>query len=139
MITTVVDDKDADYQQTGVIAEGARIPIRSIRTTEKGVKFYKFGGGFEFTYEFERRASLDIVTPYAARMQREVEIGEVAIATGLIINGDGVNGAAPVMTATDLAATLPADGQPVPKTGRDRQSTRLNYSHSCAPRMPSSA
>src|SRR3546814_6658683 len=90
MITTVVDDKDADYQQTGVIAEGARIPIRSIRTTEKGVKFYKFGGGFEFTYEFERRASLDIVTPYAARMQREVEIGEVAIATGLIINGDGV-------------------------------------------------
>src|SRR3546814_3168714 len=79
MITTVVDDKDADYQQTGVIAEGARIPIRSIRTTEKGVKFYKFGGGFEFTYEFERRASLDIVTPYAARMQREVEIGEVAI------------------------------------------------------------
>src|SRR3546814_18592241 len=85
MITTVVDDKDADYQQTGVIAEGARIPIRSIRTTEKGVKFYKFGGGFEFTYEFERRASLDIVTPYAARMQREVEIGEVAIATGLII------------------------------------------------------
>src|SRR3546814_14812737 len=45
MITTVVDDKDADYQQTGVIAEGARIPIRSIRTTEKGVKFYKFGGG----------------------------------------------------------------------------------------------
>ncbi|SKB62380.1 phage major capsid protein [Sphingopyxis flava] len=118
MITTVVDDDAAEYQQTGVIAEGARIPIRSIRTTEKGVKFYKFGGGFEFTYEFERRASLDIVTPYAARMQREVEIGEVAIATGLLINGDGVNAAAPVVNATTLAATMPTDGQPVPKTGR---------------------
>src|SRR3990167_6015077 len=64
LITTVVDDKAEDYQQTGVIAEGARIPIRSLRTTEKSVKFYKFGGGVEFTYEFERRASLDIVTPY---------------------------------------------------------------------------
>lgn len=118
MITTIVDDKDADYQQVGVIAEGARIPIRSIRTTEQGVKFYKFGGGFEFTYEFQRRASLDIVTPYAARMQREVEIGEVAVATSLLVNGDGVTGAATVVDATTLAGTLPADGRPVPKTGR---------------------
>lgn len=118
MITTVVDDKDADYQQTGVIAEGARIPIRSLRTSEKGVKFYKFGGGIEFTYEFERRASLNIITPYAARQRREVEIGQTAIATALLINGDGVNPAAPVVNATALAATLPTEGQPVPKTGR---------------------
>src|SRR3546814_18374084 len=118
MISTVVDDKDAEYQQTGVIAEGARIPIRSSRTTEKCVKFYKLGGGFEFTYEFERRASLDIVTPYAARMQREVEIGEVAIATGLIIHDDGVTGAAPVLTATDYAATIPEETGRA--TGRDR-------------------
>lgn len=118
MITTVVDDKAADYQQTGVIAEGSNVPIRSIRTTEKGVKFYKFGGGIEFTYEFERRASLDLITPYAARMQREVEIGQVAMATALLVNGDGVQGAAPVVNATTLAATLPTDGRPVPKTGR---------------------
>lgn len=118
MITTVVDDNPEDYQQTGVIAEGARIPIRSLRTSEKAVKFYKFGGGIEFTYEFERRASLNIITPYAARQQREVEIGQTAIATALLINGDGVNAAAPVVDATDLAALLPADGRPVPKTGR---------------------
>lgn len=118
MITTVVDDEAEDYQQFGVIAEGARIPIRSIRTTERGVKFYKFGGGYEFTYEFQRRASLDIVTPYAARMQREVEIGKVAIATALLINGDGVNGAAPVVNAADLAAALPASGRPTTATGR---------------------
>lgn len=118
MITTVVDDKPEDYQQTGVINEGARIPIRSLRTSERGVKFYKFGGGIEFTYEFERRASLDLITPYAARMQREVEIGQTAIATALIINGDGVNAPAPVVDATALAATLPADGRPVPLAGR---------------------
>lgn len=118
MITTVVDDKAEDYQQTGVIAEGANIPIRSLRTSEKGVKFFKFGGGIEFTYEFERRASLDLVTPYASRMQREVEIGQTAIATALLINGDGVNPAAPVISALALAAEFPTDGRPVPKTGR---------------------
>lgn len=118
MITTVVDDKAEDYQQTGVIAEGAEIPVRSLRTTEKGVKFYKFGGGMEFTYEFERRASLDIITPYAARMQREVEIGQTAIATALLINGDGVNGAAPVVNAVDLANGMPAAGRPTAQAGR---------------------
>lgn len=118
MITTVVDDKKGDYTHTGVIAEGSEIPVRSLRTSEKGVKFYKFGGGIEFTYEFERRASLDLITPYASRMQREVEIGQTAIATALLINGDGVNGAAPVVNATDLAGGFPADGRPVPRAGR---------------------
>ncbi|MET0377064.1 MAG: hypothetical protein ABW128_22755 [Rhizorhabdus sp.] len=113
MITTVVDDKAEDYQQTGVINEGARIPIRSLRTSEKSVKFYKFGGGIEFTYEFERRASLDLITPYASRMEREVQIGQTAIATSTLINGDGVNGAAPVVTATTIAGTL-AGGPSIP-------------------------
>lgn len=116
VITTVVDDKPEDYQQTGVINEGARIPIRSLRTSEKNVKFFKFGGGIEFTYEFERRASLDLITPYAARMEREVQIGQTAIATAMLINGDGVNGAAPVVNATDLAAAMP--GGPTPEAGR---------------------
>jgi hypothetical protein len=120
MITTVVDDKANDYQQTGVIAEGAEIPVRSLRTSEFGVKFYKFGGGIEFTYEFERRASLDLITPYAARMQREVEIGQTAIATAMLINGDGTaaHGAAPVVNASDLAETFPTAGQPVTSAGR---------------------
>lgn len=116
VITTVVDDKPEDYQQTGVINEGARIPIRSLRTSEKSVKFFKFGGGFEFTYEFERRASLDLITPYAARMQREVEIGQTAIATSMLINGDGVNGAAPVVNASDIAESI-VEG-PTPVAGR---------------------
>lgn len=108
MITTVIDDKANDYQQVGVIAEEANIPVRSIRASEKSVKIYKFGGGFQFSYEFERRVSLDVITPYAARMQREVEIGQMAMATGLLVNGDGVAAAAPITTATALAATIPA-------------------------------
>ena len=118
MITTVVDDAKADYTHTGVIAEGSEVPVRSLRTTEKGVKFYKFGGGIEFTYEFERRASLDLITPYASRMQREVEIGQTAMATSLLINGDGVNGAATVINASTIAAAMPASGRPVNAAGR---------------------
>jgi hypothetical protein len=120
VITNVVDDKAENYQQTGVIAEGAEIPVRSLRMGEKNVKFYKFGGGIEFTYEFERRASLDIITPYAARMQREVEIGQTAIATALLINGDGTaaHGAAPVINASDIAAGYPEAGRPVAQAGR---------------------
>lgn len=108
MITTVIDDKENDYQQIGIIAEGARIPVRSLRTTEKSVKFHKFGGGIETTYEFERRISLDLLTPYAARMQREVAIGQTTIATNLLVNGDGTssNGAAAVVTATTLAGQM---------------------------------
>jgi hypothetical protein len=108
LLTTVVLDQAGDYQQTGVISEGANIPVRSIRTTEKSVKIYKFGGGYSFTYEFERRANLDLITPYAIRMQREVAIGQVAVATQTLINGDGNAPAAVTVTATSLAATMAA-------------------------------
>ena len=108
MLTTVVDDKAGDYQVVGVIAEGANIPTRSIRTSEKSVKIYKLGGGFEFTYEFERRASLDLVTPFAMRNKRETAIAQVALATATLLNGDGVAAAAPIRTATQIAATMPA-------------------------------
>lgn len=110
MITEVIDDKAADYQSYGIIAEGSRIPVRSIRAIEKSVKFHKFGGGIETTYEFERRISLDLLTPYAARMQREVSIGQTTVATNLLVNGDGTanNAAAAVVTATTLAGQMPA-------------------------------
>lgn len=106
LITTVVSDANTDYQQTGIIAEGSAIPLRAVKTTEKSVKFYKFGGGYEFTYEFERRARLDVLTPYAARIKREAAIGQVAVGVSLLLNGDGVAPAAPTVTATSLVAAM---------------------------------
>jgi hypothetical protein len=108
LLTTVVDDKAGDYQVVGVIAEASNIPTRSIRTSERSVKIYKFGGGYEFTYEFERRARLDLITPFAMRNKREMAIAQVAMATATLLNGDGVAPAAPVVTATSLAAAMPA-------------------------------
>lgn len=94
MISTVVDDDSAD-RKTNVIAEGANIPVQSIRTSETAVKIYKHGSGIRTTYEFNRRASLNLLVPYGNRIARELEISKVRVATNILINGDGVNAAAP--------------------------------------------
>lgn len=107
LISTVVDDKQDDYQTARAIAEEGRIPVRTIRTTETSVRFYKHGGGLRYTYEFGRRARLDLLTPYQTRMARETEMSKVAAATAILINGDGVNGAAPTVNQStfDSGAT----------------------------------
>jgi hypothetical protein len=106
LITTVINDNPGAYQQFGRIAERGNIPVRKIEGTEHSVRFYKYGGGYELTYEFSRRASLDILAPYAARMEREVEIGQMATATELLLNGDPVHAPAPVVSAKTIATDI---------------------------------
>lgn len=96
MISTVVNDDSAD-RDSHTVPEGGRIPVRSIRTTQHTVGIFKHGSAIRTTYEFTRRASLDILTPYANRIARELEISKVAEATNLLVNGDGVQAAAPVV------------------------------------------
>lgn len=99
MISTVVEDEAADYEEAvRAVSEGGRIPIHSIRSSEKRVKFYKFGNGYKTTYEFQRRASLDILTPYALRTQRQIDRSKVAVAASVLLNGDGVTGPATVVS-----------------------------------------
>lgn len=106
LITTVINDNPDAYRQFGRIAERGNIPVRKIEGTEHSVRFFKYGGGYELTYEFSRRASLDILAPYAARMEREVEIGQMADATALLINGDPVHAAASVTSAKSLSTDI---------------------------------
>jgi hypothetical protein len=108
LITTVVTDGAEQYQQFGRIAERGTIPVRTIQGTEHSVKFYKYGGGYELTYEFSRRASLDILTPYAARQEREVAIAQTATVTELLINGDPVHAAASVTNGKTLGTSIGA-------------------------------
>ncbi len=104
MISTIVDDDSAQLD-TFVIPELARVPVRTIRTSETSVKMFKHGSAYRTSYEFNRRASLDILTPFANRVARELEISKVAAATDVLINGDGVNGAAPVEDITTFGGT----------------------------------
>lgn len=103
LISTVIEDTQADYDEAvRAIAEGGRIPIHSIRASQKSVKFWKFGNGYKTTYEFNRRASLDILTPYAARTQKNIDRSKVSVATSVILNGDSVTGAAGVVAQSSF-------------------------------------
>ncbi|MER8983963.1 hypothetical protein [Mesorhizobium sp. M0843] len=104
LISTVVDDKADDYQTVSAVAELGRFPVKTIRLSEQSVKFYKHGGGYRFSYEFDRRASIETLVPYVNRMDREKELSKVRAATHILINGDGVNPAAPVVGQKDFVA-----------------------------------
>jgi hypothetical protein len=96
LLTTVVNDTADDYKVMRPVAELAPIPLASIRTSQQTAKMYKIGGGYRTSYEFSRRARLDLLTPYAARMARELEMSKVGVATDVLINGDGLHTAASV-------------------------------------------
>ena len=107
LVSTVVLDDSAE-RGTFTVPELANIPVRTIRTSETAVKMYKHGSAYRTSYEFNRRASLDLLTPYAARVARELEISKVKAATDVLINGDGVNGAATVEAITTHGGTANA-------------------------------
>ena len=98
----MVASSDEEAEGTFAIAEGSEIPVRKITASEHAVKMYKHGSGYEVTYEFDRRASIDIILPYVARINRRKEISKVATATNIMINGDGAHGAAPVVYQEDF-------------------------------------
>jgi hypothetical protein len=110
LISVVVNDDTTD-RNTFVIPELSNIPVQSIQTTETSVKMYKHGSGLRTSYEFQRRAALDVLTPYIARIARQLEISKVTAATNILINGDGINAAAAVVnqstynTPTGITAT----------------------------------
>lgn len=93
LISTLVED-DSTERDSFTVPELARIPVRTIRTSQQTVGMFKHGSAYRTSYEFNRRASLDILTPYAARVARELEKSKVNAAVSVLINGDGVNGAA---------------------------------------------
>lgn len=94
-------DPGTDATSMFQIAEGGEIPMRKIGTSERSVKMYKVGHGYEFTYEFARRANIDILTPYVNRINRQFEIDKVKYATAILVNGDGV--AAAITTDAETA------------------------------------
>lgn len=118
MISTVIED-DKESRSTFTIAEFGNIPVRTIRSSQTSVSIWKHGSGIRTSYEFERRASLDIMTPFAARVGRELEISKVRAATQILMNGDGVNAAAPVRAFSDASV-----GGVVPSGGNNAISTQ---------------
>jgi hypothetical protein len=109
LISTVMEP-DADERASFTVPELANIPVRTIRSSQTTVGMFKHGSAYRTSYEFNRRASLDILTPFAARVARQLEISKVGAATSVLINGDGVNDAAPVVTLGSFGASF-TDGK----------------------------
>ena len=94
LITTAIFDDEPKNRETGPIAEMANIPVQTLTDSEHAVKFFKFGSAIRTSYEFSRRVTLDVLTPYAARVERTRELSKVRVATNMLINGDAVFGPA---------------------------------------------
>lgn len=109
LLSTVIDDTEGGYQVAAEIAEGSRIPVKSIRSSEHSVKIYKHGLGYRTTYEFNRRVQLDVLTPYAQRALRELERSKLKRAVGLLVNGDSVYSAAPVISQSSYNSLADAN------------------------------
>jgi hypothetical protein len=101
-LSTIVDDDSGDYKVAGPVAELSRVKVKTIRTTQQSVTFFKHGWGIRTSYEFQRRARLDMLTSYANRVTRETETSKVGQATLTLINGDGAYPAAPVVTQSSF-------------------------------------
>lgn len=119
-MVSIVAESDEDAEGTFLIAQGADIPLRMIKTSEYAVQMYKHGSGYEFTYEFDRRAAVDILVPYVSRINRRLELSKVALATSILINGDGAHEAAPVVKQSDMYKKVNgSSAQNIPNTKLD--------------------
>lgn len=127
LITRAIMKDSEEARQTGIIAEFGNIPVFDLTSTENAVKFYKFGSAMRTSYEFQRRVSLDILTPYAARIERQMQISKVGMATHMLINGDSVHGAATAHQISTYGADL-TNG----KTLKDNYQALMKFLVKCA-------
>lgn len=104
-LVRVIAEDNEESRGTFNVAEGGRIPVRRVKLSQRAVDIFKHASGIEFTYEFQRRAALDIITPFAARVERDLQLSKQAAATNIIINGDGVNSAATGLSQRTLDST----------------------------------
>lgn len=104
LLTTAIFSDEEKDRHNGPIAEMANIPVQTLTDSEHTVKFFKFGSAIRTSYEFSRRVTLDVLTPYAARVERTREKDKVRAATHMLINGDAVHGAAPAATLGQYGA-----------------------------------
>lgn len=110
LVRVIGIDKEDDRKNFAV-GEGGRIPVRTVRSGEQAVKMQKHGSGVEITYEYARRARLDLYVPFAARIARDLELSKMKHATNIMINGDGVNAAATNYKQSDFDKTTGISGK----------------------------
>ena len=84
------------------IAEGANIPVKTLKLGEVAIKIYKYGIGVSATYEVMRRTSIDMFRKFMELVNIQAAYDEVDAVVDMIINGDENSEATQVFKASEL-------------------------------------
>lgn len=84
------------------IAEGANIPVATLKLGEIAIKIYKYGIGVKATYEVLRRTTIDMFRKQMELVSVQASYDEVGAVIEVITEGDGNTNPAVVYNATDL-------------------------------------
>jgi hypothetical protein len=89
------------------VGESAEIPIARIVEAEQFVRAYKYGRGFEVSYELLRRQRISKVAYWIARAALQEELDRVTQGVDTLVNGDGNANGATVYPLTSLHTGTP--------------------------------
>ena len=84
------------------IAEGANIPVATLKLGEIAIKIYKYGIGVKATYEVLRRTTIDMFRKQMELVSLQAGYDEVGAVVEVIVEGDGNTNPAQVYKATEL-------------------------------------
>lgn len=71
------------------IAEGADIPVATLKLGETSIKIYKYGVGVKATYEVLRRTTIDMFRKQMELVSLQASYDEVGAVIDVVLNGDG--------------------------------------------------
>ena len=99
---TPAGKKNKQALQKRRIAEGADIPVATLKLGEMAIKIYKYGIGVKATYEVLRRTTIDMFRKQMELVNVQATYDEVGAVIDVVVNGDGNTNPAKVYTATEL-------------------------------------
>lgn len=84
------------------IAEGANIPVATLKLGEIAIKIYKYGIGVKATYEVLRRTTIDMFRKQMELVSLQAGYDEVGAIIEVITEGDGNTNPAVIYKASEL-------------------------------------
>jgi hypothetical protein len=90
------------------VAEGANIPVGSLRFGKKDVSVFKVGTGFSITDELVEGSSIDMMFEFLQEAGNDMSIGRDVEAMRVLVSGEQADGSesTPIIGVTDTAAGL---------------------------------
>lgn len=99
---TPAGKKNKQSLQKRRIAEGADIPVATLKLGETAIKIYKYGIGVKATYEVLRRTTIDMFRKQMELVSLQAAYDEVGAVIEVVTNGDGNTNPAVVYKRSEL-------------------------------------